>query len=104
MNEEEKAQVTKNHLQLFAVVKNKCIAEKIDLLILDEIVGACDKGVFDKKMLVDFLQNKPQELEVVMTGRNPFPELVELADYVSEVCKRKHPKDKGIMARTGIER
>ncbi|MBQ2135224.1 MAG: cob(I)yrinic acid a,c-diamide adenosyltransferase, partial [Phascolarctobacterium sp.] len=42
--------------------------------------------------------------EVVMTGRNPFPELIELADYVSEVCKRKHPKDKGIMARKGIER
>lgn len=104
MNEEEKAQVTQDHLELFAVVKNKCAAEKIDLLILDEIVGACDKGVFDKEALLDFVKNKPQNLEIVMTGRNPFPELVELADYVSEVCKRKHPKDKGIMARKGIER
>ena len=104
MTEEEKAQVTKDHLALFEIVKAKCVNEKIDLLILDEIVGACDRGVFDKEALVDFLQNKPQELEVVMTGRNPFPKLVELADYVSEVCKRKHPKDKGIMARKGIER
>ncbi|MBQ7317459.1 MAG: cob(I)yrinic acid a,c-diamide adenosyltransferase [Phascolarctobacterium sp.] len=53
---------------------------------------------------MEFLHNKPQELEVVMTGRNPFAELVDLADYVSEICKRKHPKDRGIMARTGIER
>ena len=104
MNEEEKEQVTQEHLSLFEAVKVKCLSQKIDLLVLDEIVGACDRGVFEKAALLDFLKNKPQELEVVMTGRNPFPELVELADYVSEVCKRKHPKDKGIMARKGIER
>lgn len=104
MNEEEKAQVMQDHMVLFEAVKNKCVAEKIDLLILDEVVGACDRGVFDKEALIDFLKNKPQELEVVMTGRNPFAEMVELADYVSEICKRKHPKDRGIMARAGVER
>ncbi|MFR4383343.1 MAG: cob(I)yrinic acid a,c-diamide adenosyltransferase [Phascolarctobacterium sp.] len=36
----------------------------------------------DKDILVDFLRHKPQEMEVVLTGRNPAPELVELADYV----------------------
>lgn len=104
MNAEEKAQVMQDHMVLFETVKNKCVSEKIDLLVLDEVVGACDRGVFNKEALVEFLKNKPQELEVVMTGRNPFAELVELADYVSEICKRKHPKDKGIMARTGVER
>ena len=54
--------------------------------------------------MVEFLKNKPQELEVVMTGRNPAPELVELADYVSEVCMRKHPFKRGIPARVGIEK
>ena len=103
MNEEEKAQVTQDHLELFETVKNKCLSEKIDLLVLDEIVGACDKGVFDKATLLDFLKNKPQKLEVVMTGRNPFPELVELADYVTEMQKIKHPFDGGIAARKGIE-
>ena len=66
MNEEEKTQVTQDHLELFAVVKNKCIAEKIDLLILDEIVGACDKGVFDKEALLDFVKNKPQNSNFVV--------------------------------------
>ena len=104
MTAEEKAQVMKDHMALFEAVQNKCVVEKIDLLILDEVVGACDRGVFNKEALLEFLRNKPENLEVVMTGRNPFPELVELADYVSEICKRKHPKDKGIMARVGIER
>ncbi len=104
MNDEEKAQVKKDHLALFDKVKQKCRDEHIDLLIMDEVVGACNTGVFDLDALVDFLKNKPAELEVVLTGRNPAPQLVELADYVSEICKRKHPYEKGIPARTGIER
>ncbi len=104
MNTEEKAQVKSEHLALFANVKQKCFNEQIDLLILDEVIGACNTGVFDQDILVDFLKVKPAELEVVLTGRNPAAELVELADYVSEICKRKHPYEKGIAARTGIER
>ena len=104
MNDEEKAKVKGEHLELFDKVKQKCLDEHIDLLILDEVIGACNTGVFDKDILVDFLRHKPQEMEVVLTGRNPAPELVELADYVSEICKRKHPFEKGIPARTGIER
>jgi len=50
------------------------------------------------------LRHKPENLEVVLTGRNPAPELVEIADYVSEMRKVKHPMDKGIMAREGIEK
>ena len=79
-------------------------SERGILLIFDEIIGACNTGVFDQAALVEFLKNKPQELEVVMTGRNPAPELVELADYVSEVCMRKHPFKRGIPARVGIEK
>ncbi len=104
MNDEEKAQVKKEHLALFDRVKQKCQDERIDLLIMDEVIGACNTGVFDLDALVDFLKCKPAELEVVLTGRNPAPQLVELADYVSEICKRKHPYEKGIPARTGIER
>ena len=104
MNDEEKAQVKQEHLELFEKVKQKCLNQHIDLLILDEVIGACNTGVFDKDILVDFLKGKPADLEVVLIGRNPATELVELADYVSEICKRKHPFEKGIAARTGIER
>ena len=104
MNEEEKKQVLADHTAMFKKVMEKCATEKIDLLVMDEVIGACNTGVFDLELLIDFLKNKPQELEVVLTGRNPDPRLIELADYVSEICKRKHPFEKGIPARTGIER
>ena len=104
MNDEEKAQVKGEHLALFDKVKQKCRDGHIDLLILDEVIGAINTGVFDKDILVDFLKGKPAELEVVLTGRNPASELVELADYVSEIVKRKHPYESGIGARTGVER
>ena len=103
MNDEEKAQVKGEHLALFDKVKQKCRDGHIDLLILDEVIGAINTGVFDKDILVDFLKGKPAELEVVLTGRNPASELVELADYVSEIVKRKHPYERGIGARTGVE-
>lgn len=104
MNDEEKSEVKREHLELFEKVKQKCADELIDLLIFDEVIGACNTGVFDQGALINFLKNKPEELEVVLTGRNPAPELVELADYVSEVCKRKHPFERGIPARKGVER
>lgn len=104
MSEDEKTEVLQRHMELFEVVKNRCQHEKIDLLVLDEIIGACNTGVFNIESLIDFLKNKPSALEVIMTGRNPSEKLLALSDYVSEICKRKHPFEKGIPARTGIER
>lgn len=104
MNEEEKAQVLKEHLELFARVEEKCHKEQLDLLIFDEVLGAIKSGVMDEERLLDFLKHKPAELEVVLTGRNPSARLIDMADYVSEIVKRKHPFDKGIPARTGVER
>ena len=46
---------------------------------------------------------RPEGLEVALTGRDPAPELLELADYVSEIRKVKHPFDNGLKARKGIE-
>ena len=60
-------------------------------------------GLLDEDIIVDFLQNKPEKLEVVMTGRYPSERMIELADYVSRLDKVKHPYDAGIPARAGIE-
>ena len=54
------------------------------------------------KLFVSFGRNR-DHLEVVLTGRDPDQALVELADYVSEIRKIKHPFDRGIRARKGIE-
>ena len=73
-------------------------------MVLDEGIGACNTGVFVEERLIEFLKNRPQSLEVVLSGRNPSSALLDLANYVSEVCKRKHPFDNGIPARVGIEK
>lgn len=76
---------------------------KCGLLILDEVLDAVNCDLIPESVLTGFLQAKPQALEVVLTGRNPSPRLLALADYVSEVKKVKHPYDRRIPARKGIE-
>jgi cob(I)alamin adenosyltransferase len=77
---------------------------QIDLLILDEMISTYNHDLVERQDVLDFLKNKPSSLEVVLTGREPAEELIALADYVSEIKKVKHPYDKGIKARIGIER
>ena len=68
-----------------------------------KICAAITTGMINEDILINFLQNKPINLEVVITGRNPSEKLISLADYVTEMRKQKHPFDQGIAAREGIE-
>lgn len=74
-----------------------------DLLILDEAVSACNLGVIAEEKLLAFLREKPVGLEVVLTGRYPSAALIARADYVTEMKKLRHPYDRGVGARRGIE-
>lgn len=103
MSEEQIQQAKEIDAQNFKDVLALCYAGKCDLLILDEAIGATNYGFLDHDVLVDFLKNRPNHMEVVLTGRDPSPTLLELADYVSEIKKVKHPYDKGIQARMGID-
>lgn len=78
-------------------------AARYDTFVADELLDAINLGLVDLAEAVTWLHGRPAGLEVVLTGRNPAPELVELADYVSEVRKVKHPFDRGVAARRGIE-
>ena len=104
MNDEEKHALLLEHNKMFDMVLAKVRSGNYALLVLDEVIGAINAKVFDENRLIEFLLNKPENLEVVMSGRNPSARLIELADYVSEVRKVKHPMDRGIMAREGIEK
>lgn len=103
MTPEELAQAKVIQEKLFDDIVAKCTAEQPDMIIFDEILPTCSLGLLDEQKVIDFLQHKPKNLEVVMTGRGPSQALMDMADYVSEICKRKHPYDKGIQARIGIE-
>jgi cob(I)alamin adenosyltransferase len=73
------------------------------LLILDEITLAVDFNLIPLKRVVQLLDNKPNNLELVLTGRNCPWELIKRADLVSVIDEIKHPFQKGIEARKGIE-
>lgn len=104
MTDEQKKQCRIAHDENLQEGVNLCMSGQVDLLILDEVIAAYNYDMVARDLLLDFLRNKPAKLEVVLTGRDPAPELMELADYVSEVRKIKHPYDQGIKARIGIER
>lgn len=103
MNEEEIEELRIEHTERFKTVTKKAVDENYDLLILDEIIATVNNNLVSLEMIVEFLKNKPQGLEVVMTGRDPKEELISLADYVSEIKAIKHPFEKGIPSRVGIE-
>lgn len=78
-------------------------AKDSDLLVLDEIMAAVRYGMVPEEQVCSFLKSRPRGLEVAMTGRDPSEALLSLADYVSEIRNIKHPFDRGIPARAGVE-
>ena len=74
-----------------------------DLVVFDEITVAIRYGLLDEKNVLDWIENKPDSLEVVLTGRDASEELIKAADLVTEMCKIKHYYDRGVEARKGIE-
>lgn len=101
MTTEQQAQASRDYTELFHIACER--AKNMDLLVLDEVISACNHGAVPEEALLEFLQNKPEHLEVVLTGRNPSEALLAQADYVTEMKKIKHPFDRGVLARKGIE-
>jgi len=78
-------------------------AGEAQLLVLDEAVSAMNHGMIPMERVLEFLKTRPEGLEAVLTGREPPEALQAEADYITEMVKRKHPFDRGIAARKGIE-
>lgn len=74
-----------------------------DLLIFDEINNAMSYGYLDVQDVIAALKNKPNDMHIILTGRDAPAELVEFADLVTEMKEVKHPFHKGIYAQRGIE-
>lgn len=101
MDDVQKAKASKDYTSFLAEII--MLAKDADLLVLDEIISACNHGTVTEAAVLDFLRDKPNNLEVALTGRGPSETLLKFADYVSEIKKVKHPYDCGIAAREGIE-
>ncbi|XVG95116.1 cob(I)yrinic acid a,c-diamide adenosyltransferase [Eubacteriales bacterium KG127] len=104
MSEEELSETRRVSAEQLKEAVDLVMDGDYNLLVLDEALGSIEAGVLDENLVLDFLKNKPEKLEVVITGRVPSENMVEAADYVSRIEKVKHPYDQGIPARKGIEK
>jgi len=74
-----------------------------DLVVLDEVNIAVAWQLIKLDEVVKLIGDKPRDVELILTGRYADAKLIELADLVTEMVKLKHPYDKGVLARKGIE-
>lgn len=101
MDAEERAQAQAEQGERFR--QAVALGRAADLLVLDELCAALNADMVPLEEVLAFLDGRPQDLEVVITGRNPPPALVERADYITEMRKIRHPYEQGVGARKGIE-
>jgi cob(I)alamin adenosyltransferase len=108
----QKTFVSKNHIdpvdlklaqEGFLLAKKAIESKEYDVVILDEINQAIDYGLVPLSDLLKLIDSKPETVELILTGRNAKPEVMERADLVTEMVDRKHYYDKGVQARKGIE-
>jgi cob(I)alamin adenosyltransferase len=87
----------------FAHAQETIKKEKYDMIILDEINVAIDFNLINLKDLLNLIKNKPEKLEIILTGRYSHPEIIKISDIVTEMLEIKHPYQKGIIARKGVD-
>ena len=89
--------------QAWEFAREKLFSGEYDMIVLDEINYAISYGLLAVEPVAEALKTKPEDVHVVLTGRNAHAEIVEIADLVTEMRELKHPFQKGIDAQRGIE-
>ncbi len=93
-------EITRNGLE---ECREKMLNGSYCMIILDEILVAQWFGLIDEKELLHFIDQKPAETELVLTGRNASEPVLEKADLITEMKNVRHYYDDGLQARKGIE-
>jgi len=99
VKEEEKAEARRG----LEIVRVAMMSDSYDLIVMDEVNVAVAWGLLSAEDVLQLIKEKPEKVELILTGRYADPKLIEAADYVTEMRKIKHPFDKGILARQGID-
>lgn len=103
MDDKEKAQAAKIFKGIFDSAVTTALTEKYDMVVLDEVFEAINAHMLSESEVYEFITNAPSSMEIVMTGHNPPQKFMDCADYITEFKKIKHPYDRGITGRIGIE-
>lgn len=103
MNEQQLAALRKGHDELLQKAFSLAAANEKTLLVLDEVIDAYAGSFMDAETALTLFQNRPDSIELVLTGHSAPESLVSLADYITEMKAHRHPYELGISARKGIE-
>jgi cob(I)alamin adenosyltransferase len=87
-----------------ARAREAMLSGEYDIIVLDEVNVTVWFGLLDVEQVLAFLDEKPERVEVILTGRRAPQELIERADLVTEMREVKHYYEQGVLAREGIER
>lgn len=102
MSEADKQEITLEHNRILDKVMER-IGGGCDMLVMDELTYPYAYGLIDKERVKMLIYDKPEEMELVITGRDPGELFMETADYITEMKCVRHPFWKGIEARRGVE-
>jgi len=86
-----------------ATAREAMLSGNYDLVVLDEVNIAVAFKLIELDEVIRFIEDKPRNVELILTGRQADTKLVQLADTVTEMLKIKHPYDEGVQARKGID-
>jgi cob(I)alamin adenosyltransferase len=89
--------------EAFAFAQDKVKSGEYEVIVLDEINVAIAEGLIKIDDVMEMLENKPEELDIVMTGRGAHERVIDKADLVTEMTEIKHPFQKGILAKRSID-
>ena len=101
MSEADKQELTRIHDRILEELLEAVQTKQCGMIILDEITYPITWGLLDQDRLRKLLE--AEDVELVLTGRNPAPFLEEAADYITEMRCVRHPFEKGVAARRGVE-
>lgn len=88
---------------IYNLLYKEVISGNWDVVVADEIIGATVAKLVPLSKVVKLISAKPQEVDLVLTGRNAPAKLIEMADLVTEMKEIKHPYQKGILAKKGVD-
>ena len=99
VKQEEKEEAQK----ALEAARKAMLSLEYDIIVLDEVNVAVAWNLVGIDQVIKLIGDKPEKVELILTGRYADPKLIELADLVADMVKVKHPYDKGILSRKGID-
>jgi cob(I)alamin adenosyltransferase len=103
LNDEEKAILKKEVNNAYNFAMEVIKSDSCDVLILDEVMGVLSNKLLEEGQIIELIENKPINMELILTGRNVPDSIKDKADLVTEMKEIKHYMEKGVYSREGIE-